>query len=60
MFDIKESPINAIFEGKSFSKKFCSQNFSYQPSLLLLGAKIKCFDISLSDIDCVTIMIYYL
>ena len=33
MFDIKESPINKIFEGESFSKKFGSQNFLYQPSL---------------------------
>ena len=40
MFDIKESPINKIFEGESFSKKFCSRNFSHQPSLLLLGAGI--------------------
>ena len=35
MFDIKESSINKIFEGELFSKKFCSQNCSYQPSLLL-------------------------
>ena len=60
MFDIKESPINKIFEGESFSKKFCSHNFLYQPSLLLLRAGIKWFDISISDIDCVTIVIYYL
>ena len=59
MFDIKESTINKIFEGKSFSKKFGSRNFSCQPILLLLGAGIKCFDIPISDVDCVTILIYY-
>ena len=55
-FDIKESPLNKIFEGESFSKKICSQNFSYQPGLLLLDAGIKCFDIL--DIDYVTIVIF--
>ena len=39
MFDIKESPINKTFEGESLSKKFCSQHFLYQPSLLFLGFK---------------------
>ena len=60
MFDVKESPINKIFEGKSFSKKFCFRKFSHQPSLLLLRAWIKWFDISISDIGCVTTAIYYL
>ena len=41
MFDITESPINRVSEGESFSKKFCSRNFSYQPILLLLGAGTK-------------------
>ena len=35
-------------------------HFLYQPILLLLGAGIKCFDISISHDDCVTIVIYYL
>ena len=60
MFDIKKCPINEIFEGRSFSKNFCSWNFSYQPSLPLLRAGIKWFGISISDIACVTIVIYYL
>ena len=55
-----QTSINKIFEGKSFSKKSCSQNFSYQPSLLLYGVGIKWFDISISDIDYITIVIYYL
>ena len=49
MFDIKESLVNKIFAAESFSKNFCSQNFLYHLSLLLLGAGIQCFDISISD-----------
>ena len=29
MLDIKESPINKIFEGDSLRKNLCSQKFSY-------------------------------
>ena len=52
IFDIRESRINKMSEGELFIKKFCSRNFSYQPILLLLGAGIKRFDISISDNDC--------
>ena len=59
MFDNKEEPpINKILEGELFCKKICSRNFSYTSSLLLFGAGIKRFDISISNIDCVTIVIY--
>ena len=40
MFDIRESPINKIFEGKSFSKKFCSRNFSYQPRVKVVTLNV--------------------
>ena len=60
MLDIKDSPINKIFEGDSFCKNLCSQKFLYQTRLLFLGAGIKYFNISISDIGCVTIVIYYL
>ena len=37
-------------------KNVVLENFSYQPSLMLLGVEIKCVDISISNINYVTIV----
>lgn len=54
MFDIKVSPIKKLLKVNYLVKKLALK-ISYQAKLLFFGVAVKCIDISISDINYVTI-----